>query len=172
MPLLREYNMTSKLLYHGSGYNQKELMPGFKRTGKIVRWDETESNEWLYATTDKQEAIGQAFASMMEKTHGITRYKAHGNVIELTVPENRIPPRGDIERLELFLYTIVIKPKDEWVKNDNAHNKLLTEWKTQSTITAGIISQEQIDLVAWLAPKKLQFAFDDDEKGRPSYLAW
>jgi hypothetical protein len=34
----------------------------------------------------------------------------------------------------------------------NAHNKLLTEWNTQSTIMAGIICQEQVDLVAWLAP--------------------
>jgi hypothetical protein len=52
-------------------------------------------------------------------------------------------------------------PQDRWVKNDNAHNKLLTEWKTQSTIMAGIICQEQVDQVAWLAPKRLNFNFDD-----------
>ncbi|WP_144106781.1 hypothetical protein [Paraburkholderia sp. BCC1886] len=160
------------ILYHGSGYNQKELMPGFKRSGVIVRWDKTESNEWLYATTDKQEAIGQAFASMMEKVRGITRYKAHGNVIELSVPENRIPARSDMETLEIYLYTITNLEQDEWVKNDNAHNKLLTEWKTQSTISAGIRMQEQIDLHLWLATKRLSFNFDDDEKQRPSYLDW
>src|SRR6266702_1806112 len=94
-----------------------------------------------------------------------TRYKAHGNVIELTVPDNRTPPRGEIEKLQIYLYTIANLPQDRWVKNDNVHNKLLTEWKTQSTITAGIVSQEQVDLVAWLAPKRLNFNFDDEEQG-------
>jgi hypothetical protein len=31
-----------------------------------------------------------------------------------------------------------------------------------STITAGIICQEPVDLVAWLAPKRLNFNFDDE----------
>jgi hypothetical protein len=167
-----EIPMVAQRFYHGSGYDQKELMPGIKRSGKLVRWDETESNEWLYATTDMQEAIGQAFASMMEKQHGIMRYKAHGNVIELTVPDNRIPPRGEIEKLQLYLYTLANLPQDRWVKNDNAHNKLLTEWKTQATITNGILSREQVDLAGWLAPKKLKYNFDDEEQGRPAYLAW
>jgi hypothetical protein len=54
------------------------------------------------------------------------------------------------------------QPQDRWVKNDNAHNKLLTEWKTQSAITAGIICREHVDLVAWLAPKRLNFNLDDE----------
>jgi len=44
----------------------------------------------------------------------------------------------------------------------NAQNELLTEWNTQSTIMAGIICQEQVDLVVWLAPKRLNFNFDDE----------
>jgi hypothetical protein len=31
-----------------------------------------------------------------------------------------------------------------------------------STIMAGIICQEQVDQVAWLAPKGLNFNFDDE----------
>lgn len=84
------------------------------------------------------------------------------NVMELTVPDNRITPRGEIEKLKVYLYTIANLRQDRWVKNDNAHNKLLTEWKTQSTIMAGIICQEQVDLVAWLAPKRLNFNLDDE----------
>jgi hypothetical protein len=81
-------------------------------------------------------------------------------VIELTVPDNRITPRGEIEKLLSYLYTIANLPQDRWVKNGNAHNKLLTEWTKQSTIMAGIFCQEQVDQVAWLAPKRLNF---DDE---------
>ncbi|MEM5316984.1 hypothetical protein [Paraburkholderia sp. JHI869] len=73
---------------------------------------------------------------------------------------------------EIYLYTIANLPLDGWVKNDNAHNKLLAEWKIRETIAAGIISQEQIDIRACLAPRRLQFEFDVEEKGRPSYLAW
>jgi len=44
----------------------------------------------------------------------------------------------------------------------HAHNELLTEWNPQSTIMAGIICQEQVDLVVWLAPKRLNVNFDDE----------
>jgi hypothetical protein len=78
------------------------------------------------------------------------------------MPVNQITPRGEIEKLQIYLYTIANLPQDRWVKNDNAHDKLLTESNAQSTIMAGLICQEQVDPVAWLAPKRLNFNFDDE----------
>jgi len=51
------------MLFHGSGFDQSELMPGFYRSGNLVKWDETESNMFLYTTTEREVAIGQGFAS-------------------------------------------------------------------------------------------------------------
>jgi hypothetical protein len=149
------------LLYHGSGFDQEELMPGFLRTGKIVRWDEVESNEWLYTTTSKEEAISQAFASMIEKTYGSVHYQTEGNHICIGFEGEAIPTLKELEQLVLWLYTIRLDEADEWQKNANEHNQIKTEWKTQSIVKDSIIGKERI---------KLQTG--GRGKNKPNYLAW
>lgn len=144
-----------KILYHGSGFDQDELMPGFLRSGKLTQWDETESNEWLYTTTSKEEAISMAFASMIEKTYDSTQYETQGNRIRIRFPMEVTPSETELKKLQLFLYKIRLDEADGWVKNANEHNQIKTEWKTKSIIDKNIVGKEQIDLVKWLSTKKL-----------------
>ena len=44
--------MLPSKLYHGTGFNDLVLKPGYEHTGKEIKWDETESNRYLYATAD------------------------------------------------------------------------------------------------------------------------
>lgn len=142
-------------LYHGSGYDQDELMPGFKRSGKIVRWDKTESNEWLYVSSTMEEAIAMGLASVIEKTYNIARYNTSGNEITIEIEHGRIPTPQEIERTAVYLYTIAYQP-EVWVKVGNAHNGSTTEYKTKETIKDAILSKEQIDLKTWLSRKTLK----------------
>jgi hypothetical protein len=161
------------LLYHGSGFDQTELMPGFMRTGKLVQWDEVESNEWLYTTTDKDEAISQAFASMIEKTYNSMHYKREGKDIVITMEGEVAPSMAEVEKLQLFVYTIRLEPEDKWVKNANEFNQIKTEWKTQSIIDRNIIHKEQVDLKFWMATKHIRFQLGGSAKETmPNYLAW
>jgi hypothetical protein len=145
-----------QLLYHGSGFDQKELMPGYLRSGQLVQWDKTESNEWLYTTTDRDEAISQAFASMIEKTYKSMEYHRHGSKINIVFPMEVKPSLEELKKLELYLYTIRLDADDGWVKNANEHNQIKTEWKTQSIVDRNIIGKEQVDLVKWLQNKQLK----------------
>lgn len=160
------------LLYHGSGFDQKELMPGYLRSGKLVHWDQTESNEWLYTTTDKEEAIGQAFASMIEKTYQSMQYDRQGSRIRIRFPQEMTPSLDELKKLELYLYTIRLDPNDGWVKNSNEHNQIKTEWKTQSIIDRHILNKEQIDLPKWLRNKHVELLAGGKADGPPNFLMW
>lgn len=119
-------------LYHGSLYDQTELMPGFKHTGKVVYWDGgIESNKWLYATTVKEEAIRLGLGSALEKTFETDRFSYVDDLFFIWC-KNQIS-KEQLYKLEIYLYTI---PFDEkvWVKNDNPYNKIDTEWVTQKTV--------------------------------------
>jgi len=158
------------ILYHGSGYNQNELMPGYKRSGKLVQWDETESNEWLYATTSKATAITLGFCSKIEKIYDVKRCVTHGNEIKITFYNNRVPSKSELERLQVYLYTIEFD--NNWVSNSNKHNKLTTEYKTKSTIRSTIISKEQVDMKEWLKDKRITLISGSVGKPLPHYLTW
>lgn len=157
------------ILYHGSGFDQTELMPGFLRSGKLVQWDETESNEWLYTTTDRDEAISQAFASMIEKTYESKSYHRDGNRITIELAKCVKPSLAELKKIQLFLYTIRLEPEDQWQKNNNEHNQIKTEWKTQAIIDRNIIHKEQVDLAGWLANKQLDLRVG--EPGGPRHSA-
>ncbi len=147
------------ILYHGSGFDQEELMPGFLRTGKRVEWDHVESNDWLYTTTSKEEAISMAFASMIEKTYNGVRYEKKGTSIIVSFDSETFPTRQELERLEIFLYTVRLDEHDGWIKNANEHNQIKTEWKTKSIIKDSILKKEQVDLSRWLATKSIRPQF-------------
>lgn len=141
-------------LYHGSGYQQDELKPGFMHSGEVVRWDTTESNEWLYATTVMEEAIAQGFASVVEKHYRLVRFQSSGNDVILIV-EGRLPTRKELEELAVFLYKIDWDTRI-WVRVDNPHNDMENEYKTKSIIRAAMIdSCQPVCMKQWLSRKNV-----------------
>lgn len=142
-------------LYHGSGYWQEELMPGFKRSGKVVKWDETESNEWLYATPSKEEAIAQGLASLLEKAYQIDHYESNGSVITIVVDGGRMPTRNEILQNVVWLYKIEQRDCDGWEFVGNMFNGIKEEYKTTATIPVTIDDVECIHMGQWMASKTL-----------------
>jgi hypothetical protein len=155
-------------LYHASGYKQEELMPGFKRSGKHVKWDVTESNDWLYATIDRAEAISMAFAAGVEKKAKVARYKTAGKNIDVTLRSGHAPSHGDLHEIEIYLYTIHYDPKDGWIPVNNNHNGLIGEYKTRQTIEKNIESRVQIDVADFLKNKQLNFSMES----MPAWANW
>jgi hypothetical protein len=154
-------------LYHGSGYKQNELMPGFKRSGVLVEWDQTESNKFLYATTDMDTAIGQGFASAAEKLFNMSRFSEKGMEILIEIEGDKLPTIEELTTVNVYLYTIEMLPRDEWQKVNNAVNGLETEYKTEHTIKSGLHSVEKIDLAKWLAHRHVKIV-----RGKPHYVKW
>jgi len=142
-------------LYHGSGYRHTELKPGIHYTGKKVTWDTTESNEWLYATTCMEEAIAQGFASVVEKHYTLNRFQSHGRNLTLVV-DGPPPKLEDLQHLAVYLYTLDWLDADNWIKVNNLHNGMQTEYKTQSVLTKAIDRCEQVDLKTWLSRKTVK----------------
>lgn len=133
-------------LYHGSMYKQHELMPGFQRSGELVRWDGVESNEWLYATTDRDDAVMLGIGSALEKEFRVDRYSYDAKTRKLTITSpDQITP-GDLRKLQVFLYTIRGENSDEWLPNFNQQNGIENEYKTQNTIDESIVKTEQVDV--------------------------
>lgn len=144
--------MLPATLFHGSGFWAKELKPGFERSGQLVKWDDTEDNTFLYATTEREKAIVLGFASAVEKKYGLDRFQYIDNKLILDVPRQ---PHGytvgveQLCQLELWLYEINPHTRDGWQLNRNEHNGMKTEYKTKSTIRT-IKSTTPIDVRQWL----------------------
>lgn len=154
-----------KFLYHGSGYKHSELKPGIHHTGKLQRWDNTESNEWLYATTMREEAIAQGLASVIEKNWSLTRFQSTDRSIVIYI-DGKVPTYADIVKLTVYLY--VIQWDDaHWTKVDNVSNGMESEYKTKTTIPSSLIAScEPVDLTKWLRGKTLTI------KQNPNAMAW
>jgi hypothetical protein len=138
-------------LYHGSMYQQSELMPGFKRSGTLVKWDGCEDNTWLYSTSDREEAILLGISSAIEKNAGLKRYAhtAGSQVINLEFYENPMSME-QIYRLPIYLYTVAGDKHDGWMPNYNASNGMVSEYKTQQTVSGGVARCEAIDVRSFL----------------------
>jgi hypothetical protein len=131
-------------LYHGSAFKQGELLPGFQRSGEIVRWDKCETNEWLYAADEKDTAVMLGISSAIEKKFKLNRYKFEGRRIEI---ESHEPITiADIHALQVFLYTIKPDVKDGWMANYNPVNGLSGEFKTQSEVRKNILRCVPVDI--------------------------
>lgn len=143
-----------KKLYHGSGFDQEELMPGFKHSGTLVKWDGTESNEWLYAASSLEEAVAQGFASTLEKHFNVGRYKSDGNEIYIEIENGRVPTVNEMKALDVWLYTIEFT--DCWQLVGNLTNGIKNEYKTTETIKESILSKEKVDIAKWYTGKKVQ----------------
>ncbi|MNH65402.1 hypothetical protein D3C73_174110 [compost metagenome] len=152
-------------LYHGSGYKQPELKPGIMHSGELQRWDKTESNEFLYATTLMEEAIAQGLASVIEKHWNLSRYQSSGDTITIIV-DGPLPSLKELQALTVYLYKIHWE-KSVWVLVDNLHNGMSNEYKTKQVIGGKMIeSCEPVDLSNWLKHKKIEI------KGKTAAMRW
>jgi hypothetical protein len=173
------------ILYHGSGYRHQELKPGFHHTGVEVNWDEVESNHFLYASTIREDAIDQGFASQMEQKYRIRRYNSTGKTVSIEL-DPAFPVKVEaLEKLKIYVYRIKQRPVDGWVKNNNPHNNLKTEWKTDHVIKDAIekvieipIGRIFVDLITVQRKDLIIFSNIDfktmglEAIDKPAYLSW
>ena len=169
-------------LFHGSRFRQTELMPGFQRSGEMVRWDQTESNLWLYATTNQDEAVRQGLFAIFANAFDVKRCSsAPGQLVIELYPHQEAEKTALYAQLAafgmaawlrqqaLFLYQLHAEEGGVWEKNDNAHNQLDNEWKTQATVKP--VSVDVIDIEAWLAKRNLKIELVCP-KQKPVWLTW
>lgn len=148
---LYKFEKLPKTLYHGSSFLETDyLLPGFYHSKKLIRWDETESNLYLYATTDKEEAVMLGFASAIEKKFKLNHFKRTETEIIIETP-SKISVK-DLDDLDVYVYKITPKEKDTWVKNKNERNGLDSEWKTVRKIKFS--DQEKVAVGSWLKSLK------------------
>lgn len=135
-------------LYHGSGYKQTELKPGFKHSGELVNWDKYESNDYLYVSSHRNTAILLGIASALEKKFDLehTNIDEAKRVVRLKFRDK--PPSSDaLYDIDVWVYTIGYNDADEWVHNRNPFNNIKTEYKTKNTITSDrIIEIAKVDV--------------------------
>jgi hypothetical protein len=148
--------MNPPQLFHGSLYKQNELMPGFKRTGKLVQWDGIENNTYLYTTSDREEAHSLGFGSALEKVLDSRRYATYDNNIVVYFMGD-LPDPEKLRELEIYVYTIRFDANDGWVHNENPLNNIETEWVTKQTIRKNLLKCERVDVAQWLQGKNLLF---------------
>lgn len=123
---------TPDTLYHGSMYLQKELMPGYQRSGKLQTWDGVESNLHLYVSSSKREAELLGVGSAIEKVFDSERFIEYdGNIWVFTKTPITIDEVMDIE---VYIYTIPYRESDGWQKNANPYNNIDTEYTTRNTV--------------------------------------
>lgn len=143
-------------LYHGSAFKQGELMPGYLRSGEIVQWDGTESNEWLYTSTDRETAIMLGISSSLEKQYRLDRYHYDERTKKIVIETPDEITLSDLYKLPVFLYTIKGEEEDEWMPNYNKVNNITTEYKTQAIVSEHLVKVEAIDVHRVLSRMKVE----------------
>jgi len=128
-----------KILFHGSTFLSKTLMNSYDITGELRKWDETESNRFLYATTDKDEAVRQAIYSSLERIHGATRFKTEADesgvlFVTVTGPLTQSQLEQAVAQTSVYLYQITTNKFHDWKLVNNLVNSLQDEWKTRQHI--------------------------------------
>lgn len=138
-------------LFHSSAYKQDELKPGFKHSGELVRWDGVEDNTWLYSCDKKQDAMMLGISSAIEKKWNLQRYKydAKAHRLDIEVVDEDVS-KSDIEKLNVYIYTLRPDAEDGWVENFNPVNGMNGEYKTQGTITENVLRCEPVDIIGTL----------------------
>lgn len=132
---------TPSALWHASIHENDTLKPGYWHTGVVTRWDSTESNKYLYSSSDRLEAIVNAVFSTMEADENlgknILRYKYTNGTIEVIPKPGKSVAGYDISRLlrETEIYVYKIQSEDEhWEKVDSKVNGSTTEYRTASRV--------------------------------------
>lgn len=144
-------------LYHGSGYEQDELKPGYSHSKELTTWDKYENNTYLYATTIRDSAIALGFSSAIEKKYDLesTHISEKTKTIKLVFRQN-IPDIKDIENIKVYLYTLKYDP-NIWTKNNNPFNNIDNEYKTKKEIK-DIVSRNMVDIPELLKQYQLSMS--------------
>jgi hypothetical protein len=143
-------------LYHGSMYLNEDgmLMSGFLRSGKLVKWDKTETNEWLYVIDNTEAVEGLGVASAIEKVFATKRYTEKGNDIRIECyNDGKIFTIDDISKLDVYIYEIEHNVHDGWEYVNNEHNGINDEMKTKKKITFD--NFYKLDVTKWLKDKNV-----------------
>lgn len=124
----------SKILYHGSCWKRNDgiLFPGYFHSGELKKWDETESNKFLYADEDKNEAIRQSIYALVERDFKVV--KIHGSEGKIIIEAHDVILPKDILSKTVYLYMVPMLEKDEWTPVKNKVNGMLREWKTPCAV--------------------------------------
>lgn len=148
----RHRHVRPRLLYHGSAYLTEALQPSFAHTGKLRRWDGTESNHYIYACDSARVAVVMGFVGALNRL-GIETCNVRYDSRHRTL---RIRPEGGslreiIQRIRetqphWFVYALL--PDRRWRVVGNARNGLQGEFRRRDSIPAGEIEQLcRVDLV-------------------------
>jgi hypothetical protein len=125
------------ILYHGSLYETQLLRPSFEITGELIKWDYTESNRYLYSSTDRETARIQVVFQFLEKSLDITRVRSTESdiYVECTNSDEEFNRIRKIIRKEFgFIYEITCRKSDGWIEVNNQNNGLTGEYKTTSSV--------------------------------------
>jgi len=133
------------------------LKPAYKITGKEEKWDKTESNKFLYATTDIKEALELGFASSINQLFLLNRFQSKANIF--VVSTERISDKKSVLSLKFWQYSIKPNQNDGWQKVNNKFNNNSNEWKTLSDVVP--ISAIEIIGKEYLKDKIVIFANSD-----------
>lgn len=133
-------------IYHGSAYDQKELQPGFNHTKQLIQWDDVESNQYLYGTTDESQAIILGFAALLDRKYGLAEFHQRGKKITVVLADKTVQSLLG-ENFIVYLYSC--NKDNHWIKNNNPKNNLTTEYRTQETITP--VKKTRININNWLS---------------------
>lgn len=154
MPIFKDA-FTKRLpavLWHGSAYNtdhQRTLKPGYLHSHKLVEWDNGESNHFLYATTERDTAIEQGFASAVEHRYRLDRFQSQADTLVIDSPYALT--HHDLEQLSVWLYELHPQDDEQWLFNHNASNGLDSEFKTHRVVPW--FERTRVELKEWLATK-------------------
>lgn len=143
--------MIPNTLYHGSFRDNPVLQPGFNWTKQIVRWDKTESNEYLYTAKDESIAIMSAMAALVESHTDIGHFYYGDNRFEIFTNQYKEQDvRSILSRYPVFLYTIHNAQKHQFKPVNNENNLLEDEYKTKSIIKNNDFIKQQINPIVWM----------------------
>ena len=151
-------------LYHASIYRTDDLKPGLKRSGVLQRFEDNESNEYLYACRDKDESVLQGFfAAVTEVNNRVkgtvnTKFTSAGRFIHIQT-SNRDFDLVDVLEMNIYLYTFRKQTTDEFSLVRSGSNLDYPEYKTKNTIAGDRLSVEVISLKDWSKQKDIRISY-------------
>lgn len=162
--------MYPSILYHGSIFESKELKPSYLITKIKNQWDDTESNEYLYSTTDKNLAIMMGAAAECERMGAIS---VHTTENEFKAVWENAYPRSVLHYTKIYIYTITNDPKDKWIKVNNKNNLTVDEYKTKSIISKDNFTVEELDFKQWAKSNNINIIVTTQKHLQtPRTLSW
>lgn len=178
-------------LFHGSRFLHEELMPGFRRSGQLQKWDGTESNKFLYASTNPSEAAVQGLFSLIGEMLDVKVFHCSAFTeagftvtVELYPHEDadktallghiqHVGAQAWLRSLTVYLYQIRHEPEDHWVQVLNETNGLgETEWKTNRTVSAAIEKVKGLNMGEFFQQCDGRLEIIPAKVKTPAYAGW